>query len=190
MSRDARWFGRLLDWQWDPQRGMHVAYHGGRTHCITKVDRRTAEAQGGGMSRGWHLWDDNPEGDPARWDGFGAGLGSQVGWAKRMAEAWIICPYADMMGYPKLSLALSAGAAWEHHLTFRAHDERRRIEVSDRGNQVMFALVPVFLGIGGTTSVRWRVTTPIEELIGSSGSWSGAVELLDSWIAAPATSGS
>ena len=46
MATQHAWFGRLLDWQWDPKRQMHTAYHGGRSHYITKVDRQTADAQG------------------------------------------------------------------------------------------------------------------------------------------------
>lgn len=172
------WFGRLLDWQLDPQREMHTAWHGGRSHFIVKVDRRTADAQGGGMAPGWHLWDDNPHDAADRWDGFGPGLGRTVALAKHRAEAWIVCPYRDMMGYPKLRLALDGAADWGQHLLIRLDAEQHRFTVEHRDGTRHALLVPLFLGAGGATSIRWRALTPAGDLIAGADTWTDAVEQL------------
>lgn len=186
MAKDAKnsavWFGRLLDWQWDPQREMHAAWHDGRTHYITKLDRRSAEAHR--SHPGWHLWDDNFDGDPDRWDGVGPGLGSRVGWAKRMAEAWIICPYMDMMGQPSLRAALTDTAGWDGRI-IRLHEDQQRFTVEHRDGTPVALLVPVFLGAGGATSIRWRALTPAEDLIAGADTWAGLIGQLGSELTDP-----
>ncbi|MEU8158139.1 hypothetical protein AB0B94_31175 [Micromonospora sp. NPDC048986] len=168
------WFGMLLDWQWDPQTERHTTWHNGRAHHIVKVDRSTADANGGGMQPGWQIWDDNPNRDENRWNGFGPGLGRTVGWAKRCAEAWIICPYNDMMQYPQLSHAIRGGSAHYEGLSIRTEDELRRFAAYDR-DRLAGLILPVFLGSGGTTSIRWRAHHPDGRLISGGDSWSDAV---------------
>jgi hypothetical protein len=169
---------------------MHATWHAGRAHYIVKVDRGTANAQSGGMTPGWHLWDDNPDDDENRWDGFGPGLGRTVELAKRRAEAWIICPHHDMMGYPKLSLALDGAADWGNHLLIRADDDRRRFTVDHRRDGTRHAeLVPLFLGTGGATSLRWRAFAPDGETLLASGStWATALTELGEHLASQAAS--
>jgi hypothetical protein len=87
----TRWFGNLLDWQRDPQTGMHCAWHNGNTFYITKLGRRDADANR--THPGWHLWYPEPHDD---WYGIGPSLGGILDHAKLTAEAWIICPYSDM----------------------------------------------------------------------------------------------
>ena len=173
------WFGRILDWRWDPQREMHATWHGGRAHYIAKVDRQTANAHGAGMAPGWHIWDDNPDDDEKRWDGFGPGLGATVQTAKRRAEAWIICPYHDMMGYPKLQLALDGAADWGNHLLIRLDEDHRRFTIEHRDGTLHALLVPLFLGTGGATSIRWRAFSPDETLLAAGDTWAATLAELD-----------
>lgn len=186
-AKRAPWFGNLLDWRWDPQREMHTAWHGDRSHYIVKVDRQTADAQGGGMAPGWHIWDDNPERDDNRWDGFGPGLGRNVTWAKRAAEAWIICSYEDMMGYPKLSNAIQGGSSEYEGMTIRTEDEQRRFMVYTK-DRLVGMILPVFLGASGACSIRWRAHFPDGRLISGGDSWSDALTDLYAAVT-PSTTG-
>jgi hypothetical protein len=164
-------FGQLLDWRWNAREEMHTAWHGGRAHKIVKVDRRTAAAQGRGMSSGWHLWDDKSGNDPNRWHGFGPGVGQRVAAAKQMAEAWIICPYADMMGWPKLHLALSGSGVLWNTWVIQLQEDRQRLDVEDRDGSVIALLVPLFIGTGGTTSIRSQALSPGGDLLVEADRW-------------------
>lgn len=188
MTTRAPWFGNLLNWRYDPQSETHVTRHGDRSHRITKVTHRTADTQGGGLTPGWHLWDDERDPDRRRWDdGYGPGLGRWLGRAKREAEAWIICPYQDMMGYPALRLALGAGAVWENNravYTIQAADAFHRFTVERVGGRLIAEIVPEFTGRGGTTTIRWQVQRPDGTPIGAVDTWAGAIRELETALAA------
>ena len=127
------------------------------------------------MTRGWHLWNDNWEGEPDYWPGFGPGLGRTVTGAKRMAEAWIICPYRDMMGcWPSLRNALTGSASWADGLSVCADDDSQRFVVR-RAEGAVCQIVPLFLGAGGATSIRWRAIGPDGGLLYGADTWADVV---------------
>ncbi|ROT29688.1 hypothetical protein [Micromonospora sp. HM5-17] len=171
----SQWFGRLLDWRWDPQTAQHVAWHGGRSHRIVKLDRMAADARG--YTPGWHLIEDDEWGRPD----IGVRLGSTVDAAKAAAEAWIVCAESDLRQYPRLSIAMSSGCvgyqAYGVRVSIRRDDAGRRFAVhrDDATSRSVGAVVPLFLGRGGATSVRWRAVDPAGELIAGSDTWAGAI---------------
>lgn len=180
MRTEDRWFGKLLDWRWDPAQEMHGAWHNGRTHWIAKVSRRTADAQGGGMHPGWTICDFSLDPGQRRWDGWGPGLGRRIGWAKLMAEAWIVCPYSDMMRYPQLRNALVSGVGFMEDgrsLLTVDHDQHRFIASGPRDSGIGY-LEPAFTGAGGVVTVAWRVVDIHDRQIAEMNTWQDAVEEL------------
>lgn len=152
----VRWWGRLLDWQRDAQTGMWCTWHAGRAHQVVKLGR--ADAQAHGTTPGWHLCDDDPD---ARWYGVGPFLGTTLDQARRMAEAWIVCPYQDMAQSPKLHLAIAGQTVWwDDGLTIQEQEPQQRFALARPRQSPVAFLRPVFLGRGGGASVRWRAYQP------------------------------
>ncbi|NUR59412.1 MAG: hypothetical protein HOV87_12200 [Catenulispora sp.] len=163
-QRPEPWFGNLLDWQRDPDTDMRCAWHGGRTRYITKLSRGDADAHK--TRPGWHMWDDDRDG----WHGIGPLVGTTLRTAYQLAEAWIICPYADMMAYPRLWLAVAGNrVAWELG-TIAKDDQQPRFKLTRAGVTVA-SIEPVFLGRGGAVSVRWRAFDPAGTLLASGTRW-------------------
>lgn len=163
------WFGTLLDWQWDPQTEQHVAWHNGRSHRIVKLDRRSAEAHQ--SQPGWHRIVDDEYGQPDIGDPLNGGVVD----AKRAAEAWILCAESDMRQYPQLSRVFYSGVVDYDGLIVYREDDRQRFTVRYNGGEQVGLILPVFLGQGGTTSVRWRAHHLDGRLISGGDSWSDAL---------------
>lgn len=160
-SEDRRWFGNLLDWTWRADEARHTTWHAGRPHHIAKISRRYADQLGGGTSPGWHIWTDQDLAAGIE-GGWGPGVGRYVGTAKRLAEAWIICPAYDMNGYPQLAHALRPdGVGYMEtgrHLIYAQDGDRRFVATSPDGT--VGYLFPIFTGPGGTVEITWQVADP------------------------------
>lgn len=182
-TKPPRWFGNLLDWRYDPQVDMHCAWHNDRTYHLTKLTRRDADAHR--THPGWHLWYPDPH--PDGWHGLGVDVGGNLPWAKRMAEAWIICPYDEMMNYPKLHLAVSGAGLLYDGLVIWPNDawaqfdvHRDRIDVPGTRGEFVGEIIPHFDGPAGTVTVRWHIS--VARTVGVHGSehatWTEAVRAL------------
>ena len=162
MINPRPWFGNRLDWQRQPD-GSRAAWHGGRAHTIVKVTGHWARSERTTPGT-WHLWDDNAEGDPTRWNGLGPGVGTNLATAKEIAEAWIICGRNQMMDYPPLNSAISnAGLLYEGLVVwldepgrFSVFRDRPGQPASNRG-ELVGEVVPRFNGAPGVMTVRWKV---------------------------------
>lgn len=181
MSRPL-WFGRLLDWRWNRHDEMHGAYHGKRTHWITKLNRQNANAHE--THPGWHLWDLDPDG----WYGIGPGLGRTVGHAKTMAEAWIICP-DEMRPGGTLHPALSGGGLYlADRGTLHVDRDRGEFTAVLRGeDRPRWTLRPVWDGTGSTIRVARWVLDDREGWPLTSGTWTEASEALTREVQAAVT---
>lgn len=181
---DGRWFGNLLGWEWSRDAWRHFTWHNGRAHNIAKVDRQTADAMGGGMAPGWHIQRDEPHGGWS--DGWGPSLGRTAGRAKRMAEAWIIFPYDDLMQYPQLIHAVAGSVMFmedSQHVIY-CDDAARRF-TARRGDTVLGHLVPVFTGPAGDVAVTWSVQDAEGRRIAEAPTWQVAVDALKRCLATP-----
>lgn len=181
----TRWFGNLLDWQYDRQQAEHCAWYHGHTYHLTKIDRATANNNR--TSPGWCLWYPEPLDG---WHGFGPPLGSSRDHARRAAEVWIICPYSDMLvseDGPGLSAAIREGGAcaWGNLVINPDHEHGQFTLGPERGDPVA-VIRPVFLGAGSAVTVRWRAFTPTGELLASGGTWRDMLRDLQPALAAGA----
>ena len=167
----TRWFGNILDWQYNRHEGMHCAWYQGHTYYLTKVDRHTADDLN--LSRGWHLW--FPE-ELDGWSGYGPGVGQQIDEARRVAEVRITCPYSDMhvsaegAGLP-IAISGDGAYAWDNLVLYPDHERGQFTLAPEPHGEPVAMIRPVFLGVGSTVTVRWRAFTPTDDLLAFGGSW-------------------
>ncbi len=172
-TNKIKWFGNLLDWQREPDTGDHVTWHKGQSRRITKLTRRQAEEQR--THPGWHLfWPDEEDGRPGD---LGPDVGPTLPYAYQMAEAWIVCPYDDMMSYPKLWLAIGGGGVgWGEHGAIYPRPGRGELALRRKDADVC-VIRPVWSGEGAMTEVmRWEAFWPAGEPLAAGVTWRDLID--------------